>query len=275
MRIGAAGQPVRRRFLCSYQYFYPPGPDSCVVSGLAVAPDGRDMALTMSSQSGWALHGLAFGGPELWRVPLPSVLRPGDQQAGYSNPRWTPDGGRLLVQHGSWDGLPGTLLLFDLDGAFLGQAVEGLGRDPDWSARGEIAFLRGSDDPRIRGDLYVARPGGVARRLTWHGAADPSWSPDGRRIAFTRRCPQVHLLLDDDDCVYVIAADGGKPRLLTHAQSTEPVWSPDGKRIAFARLNTFHTIVLRDGHVRQLGPALPPSLDGPIEVARLDWLTRR
>jgi Tol biopolymer transport system component len=59
----------------------------------------------------------------------------------------------------------------------------------------------------------------------------PAWSPDGRRIAFTRY---------DDDAgpdLYVMNADGSRRRPLLQGEGNEydPDWSPDGRRIAFAR----------------------------------------
>ncbi len=56
----------------------------------------------------------------------------------------------------------------------------------------------------------------------------PAWSPDDRRIAFTRAMgapPQI----------YLIELSGGEARPLTHqkAGASDPVWSHDGTRLAF------------------------------------------
>ncbi|MFL5871655.1 MAG: hypothetical protein ACJ75R_11265 [Solirubrobacterales bacterium] len=60
---------------------------------------------------------------------------------------------------------------------------------------------------------------------------DPSWSPDGSRIAYrdSRRG------INQNDELYVIDADGSHQRNLTRTPENEwsPSWSPDGKQIAF------------------------------------------
>ena len=74
--------------------------------------------------------------------------------------------------------------------------------------------------------------GGAAIRLTGdqQDETDPSWSPDGSRLAY-----QGDL---DGSAVYVINADGsGEKRLSpTPGLDVTPSWSPDGTKIIYARL---------------------------------------
>lgn len=58
----------------------------------------------------------------------------------------------------------------------------------------------------------------------------PSWSPDGKRIAFRR------IIGDMNSEVFVAASDGSGAQNLTNHWAFDgwPAWSPDGTKIAFA-----------------------------------------
>ena len=72
--------------------------------------------------------------------------------------------------------------------------------------------------------------GSSIKRLTTSSRDDtsPTWSPDGRRIAFASH----H---DRSWEIYVMKADGSGATRLTddEAQDEAPTWSPDGQQIAF------------------------------------------
>jgi TolB protein len=62
--------------------------------------------------------------------------------------------------------------------------------------------------------------------------ADPAWSPDGRKIAFTSYAKRVGT----QDEIYVMSADGSHLHRVTRGESNDkhPTWSPDGRKIAFS-----------------------------------------
>jgi PKD repeat protein len=85
---------------------------------------------------------------------------------------------------------------------------------------GQLAFVR---DGRIH--LVNADGTGVVQISEGPNDAEPAWSPDGLRIAFSRSG-------GDDPGIYVMDADGSDPiRRTTSGQS--PAWSPDGVSLAF------------------------------------------
>ena len=77
--------------------------------------------------------------------------------------------------------------------------------------------------------VAVVRGGKV--RLLRSDAAEPAWSPDGRRIAY------VSAGVAGANDVYVVDADGRNPGRITWtpADETSPSWAPDGKRLVVER----------------------------------------
>ncbi len=87
---------------------------------------------------------------------------------------------------------------------------------------GRIAFESTRDSNR---EIYtMSSDGSEQTRLTNNAADDyaPSWSPDGREIAFMRY-----------DQIYIMNADGSSQHQFTNSGGDYPSWSPDGTKIAF------------------------------------------
>jgi hypothetical protein len=84
-------------------------------------------------------------------------------------------------------------------------------------------------------DARVVGVDGTGGRLLTQTAGDdrdPSWSPDGARLAF-----ESYRFRQQSD-IFTIAVDGSEERRLTEdpAFDGDPAWSPDGTRIAFTSL---------------------------------------
>jgi len=101
------------------------------------------------------------------------------------------------------------------------------------SGESRIAFVAnlpfGGD---LYSEIYTILPNGTdAKQLTNNRYPDfnPSWSPDGTRIAFS--APDT----DGDTEIYTMSSDGIEVRQLTRNHTNEwfPSWSPDGSRVAF------------------------------------------
>ena len=145
--------------------------------------------------------------------------------------------------------------------------------NPAWSPDGRsIAFVssRGQTRPvkpcgpgpdrRIecigdqQSEIYVMNADGSRKRNLTRNRRDddyPTWSPDGRRIAF------MHGRGRGRGQLYVVNADGSGLRNLARITgpalfSSQPVWSPDGRTIYFGRY-----LVRTDGSGARKLPYMP------------------
>jgi Tol biopolymer transport system component len=100
---------------------------------------------------------------------------------------------------------------------------------------GQIAFVRGVNGEPETYEIYIMNADGNDQtRLTDNSASDgdPSWSPDGTKIAFDSTIDE-----DGNRDIYIMNADdgSGQTRLTDDpAFDTDPSWSPDGTKIAFS-----------------------------------------
>ena len=139
-----------------------------------------------------------------------------------------------------------------------------------WSPNGRaIAFI--TDD----GSLSTIKVDGTDQRTLVLGGADrttPTWSPDGKRIAY-----------DGTRGLFVVAALGGDSIRLTQGVDLSPDWSPNGRKIVFERFifrpdengNAIFVVNADGSGVRELTPTLgqrePVWSPGGKKIAYLGW----
>jgi TolB protein len=128
------------------------------------------------------------------------------------------------------------LRLLNVDtGASRPLAANRFAHNASWAPDGRRLVVedygaRGSTGPLLA--VIDVRSGGL-HPLTRSSALDesPAWSPNGRRIVFSRA-----PLAGPDDGLWLMSASGGAARHVTYNRFGDlcASWSPDGRRIAFA-----------------------------------------
>lgn len=171
-----------------------------------------------------------------WQAKAQSTEEAKTLVAGIQDLCWSPEG-RYIYFSGMWhkpdysDYHPGKWSIYRYDfttkttaifaDSALNVAVDGTGN--------KIAVGKLVNGNR---DIYVLDSSGKnSKRMTTHPKEDfaPSWSPDGKQIAFNSKRegkPEIYIVNDD--------TTGLKQITFSHGFSSyNPAWSPDGKLIAY------------------------------------------
>jgi Tol biopolymer transport system component len=203
-------------------------------------------------------------------------------------PAFAPDGRRVAFAAGA--SAATRLFAIGTDGGHR-RRLGVVGYSPSWSAGGRLAYTVPLNQRRWCNsteldDVYALGSSlHHPRRLTrTYGSYSPDWSPDGRRIAYTRDYTissgeKKRLHRTPMDCkpmvrranrygpeIVVAKASGKGARRLTRKGGSDPAWSPDGKLIAFERSGWIWTM-RADGHgARRVVRGVQPSWQPLAEV---------
>lgn len=195
-----------------------------MLTSVAWSPDGKRLAMTLDEiggRSGYVgMHIVDLrNGADLHipSLPIPRIWR--SQPAGVVAALWKQAGKRLGC------GAPSDVA-WSRDGKRLAYVCAGGPAASEALAASTIYVIRADGTGRVR----------VATRT--RTAFSPTWSPDGKQLAFATE-PIPHTLTGQGaakrtlhSSVYVVALDGtARRRIATDAAA--PSWSPDGTSIAY------------------------------------------
>jgi len=192
-----------------------------------LSPDGKSVAYASRASGNWGIYVLRVGGKN------PTNLTAGST-ADDTEPAFSPDGERIAFRS-ERDG--GGIFVMGSTGESVRRLTD-FCYYPAWSPSGkEIACSTANPyRPDVResasSQIYIIDAGSGASRLASAGVQDavqPSWSPDGRRIAFWG-------VREGARDIFTIGREGGQAASVTNDDALDwnPVWSPDGAYLYFS-----------------------------------------
>ena len=219
------------------------------VVGASFSPNGRQVAYVRADASATseACSGLA--------IRLVDTDGTGDHlfQPCASRPLWSPDSQSLLFASATPAEL-GQWWIARLDGGGrhpVGRWEARSGyepRSPRWSPRGDTLVYETFARPTppkghgvftggpMRGpatEIDIVRADGT-RIAVIPRAAAPSWSPDGRRLAFTRVVPLVSYFGDSAYSLWIAGPSGQDAHRVRRGYDLAVDWSPNGRLLVSA-----------------------------------------
>jgi dipeptidyl aminopeptidase/acylaminoacyl peptidase len=265
----AAAPPVAKRALKASDIFRVRD-----VRDPQISPDGKWVAYSVSTTDSVSDK----NDTDIWMVSWDGKdnIRVTSTKDGESQPRWSPDGKYLSFTSSRDNGKGGQIWLLDRRGGEATRLtqIKGGVSGYEWSPDGTKLALVIDDPEDDSSDSTKKAPKPIVldryhfkqdvqgylgntkthlylfdvatRKLDTltsgkYNEENPSWSPDGRQIAFTSdRSPDPDRSINSD--IYVIDARPGAPmRRLTmfegddNNSGSKLAWSPDGKSIAYVR----------------------------------------
>lgn len=192
----------------------------------SLSPDGRMIVYASAAAGNVDIYSQRVGGEN-------PVNLTKDSAADDSQPAFAPDGEHLAFRS-ERDG--GGIFIMGATGESV-RRVTNFGYHPAWSPDGRqlLCVTQSVNDPAFRftaSQMWAITIATGERRLVSEAdAGQPSWSPNGHRIAYWGRTADSGA-----GDIWTIPASGGPPVAVTTEASVDwnPVWAPDGRHLYFS-----------------------------------------
>jgi TolB protein len=247
-----------------------------------LSPDSSRVLFQSDRTSDWEIYTMKPDGTELVRV----TNSPGADATAI----WSPDGKRIVFAS-ERDAGDSEIYVMSADGSGVRRLTRQPGDDshPHWSPDGaRIVFNSARATPDLSADwskqhieiFTMAADGSDVRQITRFKTVStyPSFSPDGRKIAFRRVTDEPGMQWDltlgaRNSEVFVMDADGSNPVNLSKSAAYDgwPTWSPDAGRIVFSSNRAGPANIGQLYAVDVDGRNLQKLTDGPGSFVQPSW----
>ncbi|MEK7723708.1 MAG: protein kinase, partial [Acidobacteriota bacterium] len=194
----------------------------------SISPDGKEFVYASDTKGNFDIYWQRIGGKGVNNLTENS-------RADDTQPSFSPDGKKIAFRS---ERSPLGIYVMEATGGNLHQVAD-FGFHPSWSPDGKeiVVSTFGLDAPNVRvsspNSLWVVNiESRVKREVLKNEATFPTWSPNGKRIAYWFYPTGIGRR-----DIATISADGrGEPIILTKdfaVSNWNPVWSPDGKFLYF------------------------------------------
>jgi TolB protein len=197
-----------------------PYPGTNGASDPAWSPDGTRIAFSLPVRGQREIYVINASGTGLTRITFNSA----DDGA----PAWSPDGNSLVFSRGDVNGYSSLVEINVTSLAETTLTTPGatLDNSPDWSRTNDIVFSRAASSASIAHLFVIHYDGTGLHQITASRLNDrtPSWSPDSRRLVFSRGGSDDL----DPEQLFTANADGSGPTQLTSGtvHDVEADWGP-------------------------------------------------